>query len=237
MYKLLLIAGFLVSGLYASAQKVINDPNVQVRSVSGFHAIYASDAFDIYISQANEEKLAVSASEEKYLADIITTVKNGVLIIKYDEGKKFFRGNRRLRAYISVKNIKELKAGGAATFKIEGRLTCNALKVDLSGASRLNGQLIVSGTFSANLSGASDIQINGSASETNIDASGASDVKAFDFTTSVCSVKASGASNIKISVDKELSAHLSGASSVNYKGQAMIKDIKTTGASNISRKS
>jgi hypothetical protein len=237
MYKLLLIAGFLVSGLYAPAQKVINDPNVQVRSVSGFHAISASDAFDIYISQANEEKVAVSASEEKYLQDIITTVKNGVLIIKYDEGKKIWRGNHKLKAYISVKNINELRASGASTYKIEGRLSCNDLKIDLSGASKLTGQLEINGTFSASLSGASDIQINGSAKETNIDARGASDVKAFDFTTAVCSVKASGACNIKISVDKELSAHLSGASSVNYKGSAMIKDIKTTGASNISRKS
>lgn len=237
MYKLLLIAGFVLSGLYASAQKVINDPNAQVRSASGFHAIYANDAFDVYISQGNEEKVVVSASEEKYLQEIITTVKNGVLTIKYDEGKKFWQGNRKLRAYVSVKNINELRASGAATFKIEGRLTCNDLKLDLSGASKLTGQLVVNGTFSASLSGASDIQINGSASETNIDASGASDVKAYDFTTSVCSVKASGACNIKISVDKELSAHLTGASSVNYKGPAMIKDIKTSGASNISRKS
>lgn len=237
MYKLLFIAAFFLTGLYASAQKVINDPNVQVRSVSGFHAIHASDAFDIYISQGNEEKLAVSASEEKYLADIITTVKNGVLIIKYDEGKNFFHGNRKLRAYISVRNVNELRASGAATFKIEGSLTCNDLRLDLSGASKLTGRIVVDGSFSADLSGASDIQINGSANEMVIDASGASDVKAYDFKTAVCNITASGACNINISVDKELSAHLSGASSVNYKGSAMIKDIKTSGASNISRKS
>jgi hypothetical protein len=42
---------------------------------------------------------------------------------------------------------------------------------------------------------------------------------------------------VRITVDKELSARLSGASNVSYKGAALIRDIKTSGASNISRKS
>jgi len=97
--------------------------------------------------------------------------------------------------------------------------------------------LNVNGLLDIHISGASDVEINGTADEVKIDASGASDVKAYDFTTTNCSVDASGASSIKITVNKELSAKLSGASSVNYKGSAMIRDIKTSGASSISRKS
>jgi hypothetical protein len=107
----------------------------------------------------------------------------------------------------------------------------------LSGASDLSGELNVSGALDANLSGASDMDITGSAQSVTIDASGASDVKAYDFTTNTCKVDASGASGVRITVDKELSATLSGASSVNYKGAALIRDIKTSGASSVSRKS
>jgi hypothetical protein len=70
-----------------------------------------------------------------------------------------------------------------------------------------------------------------------IDVSGASDIKAYDFTTTTCNIEASGASGVRITVDKELSAKLSGASNVTYKGGALIRDIKTSGASSVSRKS
>jgi hypothetical protein len=107
----------------------------------------------------------------------------------------------------------------------------------LSGATDLSGELIVDGNLEIDLSGASDLTISGSAQNVTIDASGASDVKAYDFTTNTCNVEASGASGVRITVDKELSARLSGASNVSYKGAALIRDIKTSGASNISRKS
>ena len=79
--------------------------------------------------------------------------------------------------------------------------------------------------------------ISGAAGETAITASGASDVKAYDFKTSVCTIQASGASDIQIAVDKELSANLSGASTVKYTGAATVKNIKTSGASSVSHKS
>ena len=231
---LLLFTGLLFS---ANAQKVINDANAEPRSVSAFHAIHASNAFSVIITQSNEEKLVVSANEKDYLQYIVTKVENGVLYISYEEKHKWWPKNRKLRAYVSVVNLNEIKASGATDVKIEGRIKSNNLKLDLRGASDLKGELIVDGSFDAHLSGASDMNISGSANDVKIEASGASDVKAFDFKTTTCLVEASGACSVHITVDKELSARLSGASSVSYKGSALIRDIKTSGASNISRKS
>ena len=231
---LLLFTGLLFS---ANAQKVINDANAEPRSVSGFHAIHVSNAFTVTVTQSNEEKLVVSANEKEYVANIETKVENGVLYISYNEKHKWWPKNRKLRAYISLVNVNEIKATGASDIKIEGQLKSSSLKLDLRGASDLKGELIVEGSFDAHLSGASDMNISGSANDMKIDASGASDVKAFDFKSSTCVVNASGACSVHITVDKELSARLSGASSVSYKGSALIRDIKTSGASNISRKS
>jgi Protein of unknown function (DUF2807). len=231
---ILLFAGLLFS---ANAQKVINDANAEARQVSDFHAIHVSNAFTVTITQSNEEKLVVSANEKEYLPNIVTKVENGVLYISYEERHKWWPKNRKLRAYVSLININEIKATGATDVKIEGQLKSSNLKLDLRGASDLKGELIVDGSFDAHLSGASDLNINGSANDVKIEASGASDVKAFDFKSNTCIVDASGACSVHISVDKELSARLSGASSVSYKGAALIRDIKTSGASNISKKS
>ena len=226
-----------VFSMTVSAQKVVNDPNAEVRNVSSFHAVYVSNSFDVIITQGSQESLAVSANDKEDIADIKTYVENGVLKILFDKKDKWWPKNRKLKAYIAVKNLDEIRGSGSSDFKIEGSLTAPALKLHFSGASDLDGKLLVSGRLDIHLSGASDVEISGSANEVNIDASGASDVKAFDFKTTNCLVDASGASSVHITVDKELSAKLSGASSVQYKGTAMIKDIKTSGASSISRKS
>ncbi len=54
-----LLAG---AALSVTAQKTINDPNAEVRSVKGFHAIKVSGGIDLYLSQG-EEALAVSAKD------------------------------------------------------------------------------------------------------------------------------------------------------------------------------
>jgi hypothetical protein len=235
MKKFLSALILFLTVLFASAQKTINDPNVELRTVKSFHAIHLSDAFDVILTQGNEESVAVSASDKKYVQYIKTDVVNGVLKIDFDNDKNSWMKNRKLKAYIAVKNLDEIKAGGASDIRIEGTLSVSQLKLSFSGASDLSGKLMVNGLLDANMSGASDLNVEGSAGEMNIDASGASNVKAYGFTVRSCTVKASGACNVRINVEKELSAQLSGASNVYYKGAAMIKDIKTSGASNISK--
>jgi Putative auto-transporter adhesin, head GIN domain len=230
------VALTVISGM-ASAQKIVNDPNAEVRTVSSFHALHVSNSFDVILTQGPEEGLAVSANSKEDMASIKTVVEKGVLRIWFDEKNKWWPKNRKLKAYVSVKNLDELKCSGSPDVKIEGSLNAANLKLDFSGASDLDGRIVVTDKLDINLSGASDVDINGSANEVTIDVSGASDVKAYEFKTTNCSVDASGASSVRITVDKELSAKLSGASSVQYKGTAMIKDIKTSGASSISHKS
>jgi hypothetical protein len=237
MKNIFLAFVFLSSSVIASAQRVVNDPNAEVRDVPSFHAIHVSNSFDVIITQGSQESLAVSASNKEDIADIKTYVEKGVLKILFDKKEKWWPKNRKLKAYIAVKNLDEIYGSGASDFNIEGSLTTSNLKLNFSGASDLDGKLVISNKLDIHLSGASDIEINGSAAEVTIDANGASDVKAYEFKTTNCIVDASGASSVRITVDKELSAKLSGASNVSYKGTAMIKDIKTSGASSISRKS
>lgn len=217
----------------AGAQKTVYDQNAEVRPVTSFHAVQISHAFDVVITQGAEEALAVSSTNKEDIQYIRTAVENGVLKIWQADDKKWWPKNRKLKAYISVKNLDAIRAGGATDIKIDGGLKAGNLKLNLSGASDLSGQLHVSQRLELHLSGASDVTITGSADNISIDASGASEVKAYDFKANTCSVDASGASGVQITVDKELSAKLSGASYVNYRGAGLIRDIKTSGASNI----
>jgi hypothetical protein len=141
-----------------------------------------------------------------------------------------------LKAYISVKKLDRLSVSGACDVYMEDGISADKLSISFSGASDMKGKLSVK-TLEVEISGASDITLSGTAVTVKVEASGASDFKGFDLATNYCEAKASGASSINITVNKELSANASGASDVRFKGEGLIRDIKTSGASSVSRKS
>jgi len=236
MKNVVVFAFLALLSIQSFAQKqVISDPNVQQREVSGFHAIKVSHAIDVMIVQGNEEGLAVSARTVEYRDKITSEVRNGVLIISYNESSWNGGGNKKLKAYVSVKNLDEIKASGACDVIVNGKLETKELMLDFSGASDFKGT-IATEFLDVDISGASDLTVNGNATSARIHASGASDFKGYDLVTEKSAVHASGASDIKITVNKELNAEASGASGINYRGEGLIKDIKTSGASSVSRK-
>ena len=219
------LAAFLLCSAIFAQQ--INDPNAEIREAKNFHAIKVSHAFDVYLTQSNEEAVAVSAADDDAKQHIKVEVDGGVLLIWFDADKKFWKawkGNKKLKAYVSFKTIDKIAASGACDINIMGSVKAENLVVDFSGASDLKGKVEIDNTLDVQLSGASDVELSGTASQLKAELSGACDFKGYDLVTDYCDIKASGASGVKITVNKELSARVSGASDINYKGTGLIRD-------------
>ncbi len=238
MKQFFLIVALAFSSVVSIAQKtIVNDANAEVRQLTGsFNTIKVSGGIDIYLSQYETESLAVSASEDKYKQNIKTVVENGTLNIYYESNSGWSKGNKKLKIYVSFKNLERLEAHGASDVHVAATIAVPKLTLDLSGASDFKGAVAVN-DLSIELSGSSDVSISGTAGKVSINSSGASDVKGYDLVAETCSAKASGASDINITVNKELSVDASGASDIFYKGNAVIKDIKSSGASTVAKKS
>jgi Putative auto-transporter adhesin, head GIN domain len=239
MKRLVVVVSSLLfcSALFAQQ---INDPNAEVREAKNFHAIKVSHAFDVFLTQSNEEAVAVSAADDEAKQHIKVEVDGGVLLISFDYDKKFWKawkGNKKLKAYISFKTIDKLVASGACDFHVMGSIKSENLVVDFSGASDMKGKVEVENTLDVQLSGASDVDLTGTASNLKAELSGACEFKGYDLVTDYCDVRASGASGVQITVNKELSAKVSGASDINYKGNGLVRDLKSTGASSIRKRS
>jgi hypothetical protein len=226
--------------LLLSQNQVINDPNVQERNVSSFRSINIADGIDLYLNQSGTEAVAVSAATPEARDKIITEVVDGELKIYFAEHGKWWKhmNNRKMKAYVSCKALNKLHASGASDVYLNGLLNVDELSVNMSGASDLKGH---NGEVHATkmdmvLSGASDAIIKGSVGSLTVRASGASDLKGYELTTDNCDADASGASDIMITVNKVLTAKASGASGVHFKGDGVINDLKTSGASKVSRK-
>lgn len=233
---LLLLVG-IVGMLAAHAQKtIIKDPNAEVRTVSNFHGIEVSSAINLYLSQGDQETVVISANDPKWREYIRTEVVDGILKIWVDN-RKWSRGNVKIKAYVSFTTLDKLGATGASDVFVDGVITGENLFIDLNGASDFKGAVNVK-NLRLEQSGASDARITGVVSGlADIHSSGASDVKGYDLTIQNCSVHASGASDIRITVHNELTADVSGASTVFYKGEAVLHDVRTSGSSAVKRSS
>jgi hypothetical protein len=238
MKKIIWLCFILFAGIQTEAQDkvVVNDPNAQLRQVSGFNEISVSGGIDLYLSPDEKETVVVSANDNRYRDRIITRVVDNRLEIYYDnKGNMRWPDNMKLKAYVSFKTLQKVKASGSSDVYVNGVIKSDKLDISLSGSSDFKGAIKV-GELVLNQSGSSDSRLSGSADRVRIDISGASDVKGYELVVNYCDAEASGASDIQITVNKELSARASGASDINYKGNGVINDVKSSGSSSVTKK-
>ncbi len=217
-------------------QTIVHDANAELQPVKGYHGIEVSNAIDLYLTQGDQETVAVSAKDIKWRDRIRTEVVGGILKIRLDT-KGWSVGDNKLKAYVSFTTLDLISASGASDVYVDGVIAGDKLSLSLSGASDFKGAVRVN-ELQLEQSGASDAHITGMVSGlASIRSSGASDVKGYDLVTQDCTIHASGASDIQITVNKQLTADASGASSIYYKGEAVVRESHSSGASNVSKKS
>lgn len=238
MKKIIIVALCLLTGYLSFAQdQLVVDPNASLRKLNGsFSKIKISHAIKVIITQGETESLAVSANDEKYLEDIVTELDGNTLVIKSQGNRWTGRSNRQLKVYISFKKLEAIEVSGASDVVTVGSISQPALRLELSGASTLKGD-IKTGTLALDLSGASQLTVKGSTEVLKATCSGASDLNGYDLTAELANLDVSGASDIEINVNREIKAEASGASSIRYKGNATVTNVKTSGASSINKKS
>lgn len=216
-----------------SNSKKVYDANAQARPVGGFTAVHVGGSIDLYITTGNEDAVAVSARDAGVLTDVTTEVKNGELYIGMRNDHRS-HSSEDVKAYVSVRNLNKLEASGASDIYVNDVLQANDLSISISGASDFKGQVRTQ-NLRLNASGSSDYTIAGKTINLKIDLSGASDVKGFDLVSDNCDIEGSGASDVKITVNKEIKANLSGACDVAYRGDAAVRDVRTSGSSSVKK--
>jgi Putative auto-transporter adhesin, head GIN domain len=239
MKKLLLFLAIAATAASCEGQdKVINDANAVVRQAKNFHAIEVGDGVDLFLTQSNDEAVAVSAAKAEYRDKITTVVEDGVLKIYY--GPKYdwrfgWNNSRRLKAYVSVKSIDRLAGSGGSDITVNGTIKVPSLRMSISGGSDFKGAVEVD-DLSISSSGGSDVSISGKTTNLRISASGGSDFKGYDLSSEICYAAGSGGSDMQVKVNKELTVHCSGGSDVHYKGTAVIRESKTSGGGSVSKR-
>jgi len=224
----------VMTGMAVSGQ-VIRDENAEVRKVSGFHSIRVSHSVDLHIVQSDEEAVAVSAGKPQYRDHIVTVVEDSVLKIYYEDNSVFWRGNKNLKAYVSVRMLKGLVAGGSSDVYIQNGLTTDVFKLSIGAASDFRGRVTAS-AMEVKLSGASDVHISGKVANLKITAGGGSDFHGYGLIAENVFVSAGGGSDVRVTATNEIGVEASGGSDVEYKGNAVLKYKSLNGGGSLTKR-
>lgn len=203
-------------------------------SIPEYSALRVSDAFNVYVSFSDtEESIRIDANDN--LHDKIIVKRDGNTLVIRLKTFTNVRGNATLNAYISTKDIQRFDLGGASRVTLENEWNVRKGSLELSGASDFTGEIIAD-QLNLDMSGASNVDLFGRVISVDADLSGSSDMKDYDLDVQSLRIDLSGASEAFLSVSESIDIEATGASVLNYKGDASITHKDLSGASEIKNK-
>jgi hypothetical protein len=196
-----------------------------------FQRVNISHAFQAEVTQGDTYSVVITIDDnlEQYLE---VRVDGDTLQVGFDRNGPFAMRNTTMRAQITMPELTGITSSGASQVRVSGFLSDKDLRVDVSGASTVRGQ-IDTGDLNADVSGASRLELTGQGQDGNITVSGASQANLGDFRMESVTVEASGASRAEVYASGRLDAEASGASTVLYSGDPTLGRTNTSGASTI----
>ncbi|WP_183562746.1 head GIN domain-containing protein [Mucilaginibacter sp. SP1R1] len=200
------------------------------RKANNFKKISIEGAFKIHLKQ--DSSLAITITGDDNLLKYVTTSVDGdKLLVKSKRSMCF---DDSLVVNIGIRNLNEIKSSGAVEVSSTGKINTGDLKIDLSGASKVNLDINAANLVTEG-SGVSELNLTGQAALHHLESSGVAKLNAFDFVVGEYDISTSGASHCYINVLKTLNVHSSGASEIQYKGSPSTVNNDKSGASKITK--
>ncbi|HOZ70441.1 MAG TPA: head GIN domain-containing protein [Chitinophagaceae bacterium] len=225
--SLLFLTGF---ASYLGAQQTINDPNAVKVDVASFHGIEVATGIELFLNAGNVEEVAISASNKEYRDRIVARVENGILKIYYESKLKSInkkKESKQLKAYVSYKQLDELQANTGALVRFQGVLKTVALDMKVNTGAQVMGEVDIKSLVVKQNTG-SQVSLTGKTEQLKVDGDTGSKFKGEEMTTQSCDVTVSTGANVTIDAEKEIMVKASTGGIVKYKGNAAIREIKTS---------
>jgi hypothetical protein len=231
---LLLVILVFSSCRFFGGERVFGDGNVTTKSISvgSFSSVDVSGAIKVHVKQEDRNNVKVEADEN--LHEFIDIYTDGDVLVVHSKQGYNLKPSRDIIVFVSAPAFRQLEVSGACDIIGEGVLSgSQALSIKASGASSVDLELDLP-SFTSDLSGASDITLKGKVNDLRIEGSGASNIKAFDLVSENAELDLSGSSDARLTANRSLKVEASGASTINYRGNAAVTQ-KVSGAGSVKR--
>lgn len=224
----------------------------QQRPSASFNAI--SSTFPVQIIHTADQNTITLKGEDTILDALKVKIKNNTLTItsKNKDGvclEPTVSPPVQLR--VGLANQEKLSLSGAGKYDL-GSVKAHSFNLNVSGSSKVKGDMqlkdhmqmkvsgasnvamnIIADTLGLNLSGASSVKLSGKVEKQTLDISGASHYKAKKLESATANIKASGASKLRLYVKEKLAGVASGVAKVIYYGNPNSVHVKKSGYANV----
>ena len=200
------------------------------RKITSFSKIDIAGDFKINLKQDSSTALSILADEN--IMKYIRTEVSGNKLRIYT--RKNLCSMQPISINLGIKNIEEIKAAGVTELTSAGRINTQNLKLKFAGVSKINLNLSAADVETAG-SGSTELSLIGQAASHKINISGVGELHALDFVVGNYNINISGSGNSQINVLKSLVTHISGFSSIEYRGNPSEVDTNKSGASQVKK--
>lgn len=231
--SLLFILALFISAYNASAKTCCaitissTAKQMEERTTGSFKGIASGSSLKIKVTIGNKESIRFEGDADA-IADLITEVKDGILIIrpktKWNDWSRRYR-NADITAYISAKRLTSLTMSGSGSLDVLNPINGSDLVTTLTGSGSITATANVR-SLTGVISGSGSLELKGKSDNSNLTLSGSGQFKGKNFSVNDLSVQISGSANVYIAANEKIEAVISGSGNVYYSGDPTVK--KTT---------
>jgi hypothetical protein len=225
--SLLILSGiFIASGSKAEVEK---------RNVPSFSEISLRISGNVYIEQGSPQSVEIEAKPST-LEKIITEVKDGKLIIKFEDGNFFWRSFTpgEITVRITVPDINALSVSGSGDIIAKNIIKSKNMDLAISGSGNIKLSELNADEVKASISGSGDIVVEkgSGASKLTASISGSGNVKAGGFEAKNVKARIAGSGNATVYATENLNVSIAGSGDVYYNGSPSV-DSSVAGSGSV----
>lgn len=200
------------------------------RDVGNYDKITVAGSFNIELVKGKEGKLDISVESnlKKYL---VTKVKNGKLVIRWDNNFKV-RPKKSVNITVAFKNFDELVLAGSGDIKAKDKIVADDFEIKLAGSGNIN-LLLSSNEVECSMAGSGNLTLVGDSKELDCSKAGSGDFYGYDFRCENVDIDEAGSGNAKVYVTNVLDAKTAGSGNIYYKGSPKENNTKVAGSGSI----
>lgn len=233
---LTLITGFIVvTGLLhgEANANIFDGDKKENREVSAFSRISLGVSGNLYLTQGDEYKVVIEGDEDE-LDDIETIVTGDKLKIKYDRPFGFKWKTKKVKIYVTTKEVEALSVSGSGNIMAETAISTEDVEFTVSGSGEIDIDDLEASNINASISGSGNIRLAGrnSAESLDIHISGSGKLKAPDLMLKKADISISGSGGCSVYVSDDLEVDVSGSGKVRYKGNPVV-NANISGSGNV----
>ncbi len=223
----MLMAGLFLNACAAEVIKGSGNVTSEARDVSGFNEVELKGVGNLTVRQTGSESLTIEA-EDNILPYLRTEVENNRLTI-YIGDYTAIRPTEPISYNLSVKDLDALNLLGSGDIDA-ANISTEALTLNLSGSGNMDAARISAGKLELALQGSGDVKAAGEVDTQVVHISGSGSYRAENLQSKEAKIDLGGSGAAILSVSDELDVRLKGSGSVEYRGNATLRqDITGSG--------